>query len=216
MSCARKVAKGLASLLLKVIGIRVEVRGLEHLKRGAGAKDAAVLVVNHASYIDALVLAAILPTEYSFVAKKELLKVPLLGRFLRKLGILFVDRFNAEEGIGDTDQILAAARSGKSVVFFPEGTFVRAAGLRPFRMGAYLVAARAGLPVIPLSISGTRSILRSDQWFLRPGRVRATVAPPLQPSGDTWEAAVRLRDNSHSAILANCGEPAVSEIPQIG
>ena len=93
------------------------------------------------------------------------------------------------------------------MLFFPEGTFKRAEGLLPFRMGAFVVAAQAGVPVVPLAISGTRSILRGGQWFPRRGTVRLVIGKPILPLGADWGAALRLREAARAQILRDCDEP---------
>jgi 1-acyl-sn-glycerol-3-phosphate acyltransferase len=93
------------------------------------------------------------------------------------------------------------------MVIFPEGTFYRAPGLLPFRMGTFLVAAEAGVPVVPVAILGTRSMLRGDDFFPRRGKATVAAAPSILPRGTDWQAAVRLRDAVRSEILARCGEP---------
>ena len=80
-------------------------------------------------------------------------------------------------------------------------------GLLPFRMGAFLAAAQAGAPIVPVTIRGTRSILRAGSWFPRRGRLEVIVEPPIPPDGADWAAAVRLRDAARAAILRHCGEP---------
>jgi 1-acyl-sn-glycerol-3-phosphate acyltransferase len=107
----------------------------------------------------------------------------------------------------DTHRILQTLQQGRVIAFFPEGTFRRPAGLLPFRMGAFLVAAQAGLPVIPLGISGTRTMLRAEQWFPRRGTVRVTIGLPLIPEGEDWTAALALRDAARTAVAHACGEP---------
>jgi 1-acyl-sn-glycerol-3-phosphate acyltransferase len=92
-------------------------------------------------------------------------------------------------------------------VFFPEGTFLRMPGLQAFHMGAFVVAARAGVPVVPVGIQGTRAILRAGQWFPRRGMVRVTVSAPICPQGSDWSAAVTLRDAVRTQIAQFCGEP---------
>ena len=101
----------------------------------------------------------------------------------------------------------AAVRAGQSLLVFPEGTFRRYPGLLPFRLGAFVVAAEAGVPVVPVVLRGTRSILRGDDMFPRRGAVTITVAPPIPPRGTGWPAAVALRDAARAEILARCGEP---------
>jgi hypothetical protein len=93
------------------------------------------------------------------------------------------------------------------MLFFPEGTFGRAPGLRPFRLGAFVVAAQTSVPAVPLGISGTRSILRSGQWFPRRGTVSLTIGPPIMPQGSDWTAAIALREGARAQILGYCGEP---------
>ena len=92
------------------------------------------------------------------------------------------------------------------LVFFPEGTFLRVPGLQAFHMGAFIVAARAGVPVVPIGIQGTRTILRAEQWFPRRGMVRVTVGAPVRPQGSDWRAAVALRDTVRAQIARSCGE----------
>jgi 1-acyl-sn-glycerol-3-phosphate acyltransferase len=197
------VARALVRQLLRVVGIPVWVRGLEHLP----GDRPCVLVVNHASYMDALVLIAALPSHIGYVAKRELAR-SFLPRFLfQRLGTVFVERFDPRQGVEDTTRVREAVRRGRSMVFFPEGTFGRAPGLRPFRMGAFIVAAQTGVPVVPMVISGTRSILRADQWLPRRGRGSLTVGTPIMPSGSDWTAAIALRDAARAQMLQLSGEP---------
>jgi 1-acyl-sn-glycerol-3-phosphate acyltransferase len=173
--------------------------------------DPCVVVANHASYLDALVLGAMLPHGFQFVAKRELARSWFLAQFLRKGGTRFVERFNRQQGAQDTATIVSAVREGRSLVFFPEGTFGRAPGLLGFRMGAFVAAAQSGLPVVPVAILGTRSILRGDQWFPRHGRIEVRILAPITVRGNDWQAALELRDRSRAAILAATGEPDLVE-----
>jgi 1-acyl-sn-glycerol-3-phosphate acyltransferase len=80
-------------------------------------------------------------------------------------------------------------------------------GLMPFRMGAFVTAAQAGVPVVPIAIRGTRSILRSEQWLPRRGVISITINSPIAPQGNDWSAAIKLRDAARADILHFCGEP---------
>jgi 1-acyl-sn-glycerol-3-phosphate acyltransferase len=166
-----------------------------------------IIVANHASYMDGLVLLAVLPGSPTYVVKRELTDRFISRVLFRRFGTEFVERSEAKRGVEDTERVLQTVRQGQSVVFLPEGTFVREPGLRPFRMGAFVIAAQLGIPVVPLAIRGTRSILRAGQWFPRRGMVYVTVDNPLEPSGTDWEAAIRLRDVARGRILNFCGEP---------
>ena len=183
----------------------VNVEGLEQLPRGP-----CVVVVNHASYLDGIVLTAALPRRLSFVAKSELLANPVPRIYLRRMGAHFVERFDVERGSADARQLAGVARAGGRLLFFPEGTFERMPGLMPFRMGAFVAAAEAGVPMIPIAIRGTRAVLRPDHWFPRRGTLRVTIGAPLQPQGSDWPAALALRDAARAEILRHCGEPELS------
>ena len=91
--------------------------------------------------------------------------------------------------------------------FSPEGTFGRTPGLQSFRTGAFLAAAHAGAPVVPLAIRGTRSVLRDGQWLPRRGPIGVVIGSPLWPNGDDWPAAVRLHNTARTEVLHYCGEP---------
>ena len=188
-----------------LMGIRLDVTGTWPKTTGV------VIVSNHASYLDGLVLAAVIPGEPAFIAKKELEPQFFAGPFLRQLGALFVDRADPEGGVEDVNKALDAAQAARMLVFLPEGTFTRAPGLLPFRLGAFVIAARQHLSILPLTLRGTRSILRSDQWFPRSGAVSVTIGPLYSPDGSDFDAAVRLRDKVRAEILANCGEPDTVE-----
>jgi 1-acyl-sn-glycerol-3-phosphate acyltransferase len=151
---------------------------------------------------------------FSFFAKAELAGQFVPGVFLRHIGAQFVERFDIEKGVADTQRATELARSGPQLVFFPEGTFTRVPGLRPFHMGAFVAAAQADVPIVPIAIRGTRSILRSDFRFPYHGRIIITIGDPINPkvlkkqtSGNAWETALYLRDAAREHILRHCGEP---------
>ena len=195
-----------AQLALRLLMVPLEIRGIENLP---GAHSS--IVANHASYIDGLVLAAAFPGELVFVAKNELASQIIAGPFLRRLGAVFVERFDREASAQELDNLLAAAGSGRRLVFFAEGTFTRAPGLLPFHLGAFIAACRAGLSVVPVALRGTRSVMRSNYWFPRRGPVRITIGEPIPPDGDDFSAALRLRDKARSEILEHCGEPDLEQ-----
>ena len=199
----RRIARGAAKQLSRLTSTPIRVSGLEHLE-GEGT---AIVAANHASYLDGFALTATLPTEAAFLAKRELTKSFLARLLLERLGTLFVERFDPSQGLEDIQQATAAVRRGEALLFFPEGTFDRAPGLRPFRLGAFFVAAQTGVPVVPVAIRGTRSVLRGDDWFPRRGKVTITIRPAIRPDGTDLAAAVRLRDAVREEILRHCGEP---------
>jgi 1-acyl-sn-glycerol-3-phosphate acyltransferase len=188
------------------VGIPVRLTGKGELPAGP-----CLLAFNHASNLDAIVLVAALPPGFSIVAKSELGRNPLLRRALERLGVLFVERFDPKRGLEDTARLEAAVRAGRSLIVFPEGTNRRVPGLFPFRMGAFQIAARAGAPIVPGGIRGTRAVLRADQAFARRAPIDVTLLSPLRAESDAWEAAVRLRDRVRGCIAEASGEPLVDE-----
>jgi 1-acyl-sn-glycerol-3-phosphate acyltransferase len=178
------------------------------------ARRDAVLAVNHSSYADALVLAAAVPGEPLYAAKRELADQIFAGSFLRRLGVIFLERHDVAASIADAERMGALARQGRLLVVFPEGTFTGRAGLLPFRLGAFKVACEAGLPVIPATIKGTRRMLRGDQWWPRWSPLTITIGAPIGPDGADFSAALRLRDHVRAAILAHDDEPDLPDSPE--
>jgi 1-acyl-sn-glycerol-3-phosphate acyltransferase len=171
-----------------------------------------VLVFNHSSYMDAFALAATLPGEPAIVAKRELADQVVAGPILHRLGIPFVERYDVSGSLTDAAVLGTLAREGSLLVFFPEGTFTRRAGLSGFYLGAFKVAAEANLPVLPGIIKGTRTILRSDQWFPRHAAITIDINDPVLPAGTEFQSIVRLRDQVRQSMLARCGEPNLEEL----
>ncbi|MBE0613105.1 MAG: AMP-binding protein [Burkholderiales bacterium] len=199
-----RISRVVARAFLRLCRLPLTVRGLEHIP----ASGPFVMTANHASYLDGLILlAALRERGYSFAAKRELSRAWLPRLFLRAIGTDFVERSDVKQGAADASRLAGAVKSGRSPIFFAEGTFTRTAGLLPFRMGAFVVAAQTGVPLVPVTIRGTRSALRDGSWFARRGAISVTIAAPLTPQGNDWNAAVALRDAARAEILRHCGEP---------
>ncbi len=167
----------------------------------------AIIVANHSSYLDGAVMAAVCPGAIRFVAKEELTRQRVAGAFLRRLGAIFVRRTDPVGGVADAKAVLELARAGARIVWFPEGTFSRMPGLLEFHVGAFLTAARLGSPIIPVTIRGTRSILRDGSWLPRRGSISVQVGAPIAPTGNDFEAALALRQLVREQILSRCAEP---------
>ena len=203
----RRTARSVGRILFAGAGIPLRLEDAGHLTTG----EPRIVASNHASYLDGLVLTAVLPPDFAFVVKRELENSFISRIFLRRLGALFVERFDTAQSAGETRKALEALRSGDSLVIFPEGTFRRYPGLLPFRMGTFAVAVDASAPVVPLTIRGTRSILRGGEILIRRGEVTVTAAPPVRPEGSGWHAGIQLRDQVRKAILERYGEPDLGE-----
>lgn len=162
-------------------------------------------VFNHSSYLDVLLIAAFVPGEPVFVAKRELAGQKFAGPLLRRLGAVFVERYDVGASVTDAAAVATVARDGHLLVFFPEGSFTRRPGLSEFYLGAFKVAAESGQPVIPGLLSGTRAMLRSDQWFPLRTALGMTIEEPITPIGDDFDAVLQLRDAARAVILAGGG-----------
>ena len=197
----------LARSFLRLSFLPVTIAGREKVPE----RENCVLVANHASFFDVYLMPATLPIPFAFVAKAELQQQPLVSFMLRRIGTQFVDRLDMERSLGDTKRLKQLAQSGQTLLFFPEGTFTRVAGLRGFRMGAFVTAAESDLPIVPIAISGTRSVLRDGSWFPRYGRISIQVGesirlPEEKQQDDSWNQALWLHDAARAYILRHCGE----------
>lgn len=186
-------------------GCPLQVTGLEHVRR----LGPAIFVANHASYFDVVVILATLPANLRFAAKGRLAQYPVLGTIIAKAGYIAIHRTKLTEQMEGADDVSGALADGESMFVFPEGTFVRAPGLLPFRLGAFRASAESGRPVVPIALAGTRHIFPAGTLLLRPGPITLTISPPLAPGrGTQWEETVRLRDEARRFVEHHVGEAA--------
>ncbi|HNP37841.1 MAG TPA: lysophospholipid acyltransferase family protein [Woeseiaceae bacterium] len=187
-------------------GVRVSVIGRDRLPSGH-----AVVVANHSSYIDGPLLKGHLPARFSFVIKGEMRNIPIVHFLLRRAGSHFVERFTAAGSRRDARQIVKAAQDGQSLVFFPEGTFVRTPGVGNFRPGAFVAATRGAMPLVPVAISGTRRMLAAGRLLPRPGRLRIEFLPAILPDDPVFQDHRQLADLARQQIRAAIRETASSD-----
>jgi len=202
-------------LLAYATATPLKVKGMENLPTEGRSY---VLVANHASFLDSFALVAALPGHFRFIAKSELSQTFFTRIPLRKIHTEFVERFEVSKSVHDTEHLRTVLESGHALLFFPEGTYSRIPGLMPFHLGAFSVAAQAGVPVIPIAIRGTRSILREESWFPHRGSITIEIGKPVDPKKiatradkEQWDVAIGLRDKSREFILRHCGEPDLTE-----
>ncbi|MES9969000.1 MAG: AMP-binding protein [Candidatus Thiodiazotropha sp.] len=193
---AIRILRGLTATPLRV-------EGLEHLP---ASDQPIILVANHTSYLDTLALIDGLPRDFIYVAKQELAESFHSKLFLQRLETLFVERFDSRRSIAAIKEVTGKIAEGHSLAFYPEGTFRAEPGLLPFHMGAFVAAVQSGVAIVPVTIRGTRAILQSDSNFPHHGAVRIIISPPLQPQGDNWSEAVRLKIAAKEIIASHCNE----------
>ncbi len=193
-----------ARLVMRCSFHPLHITGVERLPHGQ-----CVVAANHASYIDAIVIKAVLPDRFAYVVKREMAAVPLAGLLLELLGTEFVERFNRHRGGLDARRVLRTVSGGQALLFFPEGTFVGEPGLLKFNNGAFKSAVAANCPVVPCVLRGTRRILPSPRFFPRPGRVEVEFLDPVLPDADLppEQQVAALREHTRAAILSRLDEP---------
>lgn len=168
-----------------------------------------VYASNHASYIDSLVMMAILPIETRIIFKKELMDNVLFRMVMKRLDYLPVNRIDLSQSIEDTKRFIQELERGHPVMIFPEGTFGYSSGLRPFKLGAFKIATETSTSICPIALQGTRQIWRDVEYLMRPGKITVTVSEPISPSGKEWQDVTLLRQQVRTEIAKYCGEPSL-------
>ncbi|MEQ1803404.1 MAG: lysophospholipid acyltransferase family protein [Gammaproteobacteria bacterium] len=196
----RRVVRRGAASVFRLTGTRLLVRGLSHIP-----DEPCIIVANHASYLDGPILTAALPPRFGFVIKREVTRVPLVHFLLRRIGSEFVERKDTHQSAADARRILQKARAQESLAFFPEGTFTAETGLRRFHNGAFAAAVRGQIPVVPVVIRGSRSMLPASRALPRPGRLEIIVKPAIRPAPSS--PAASLQEEARRSILADLDEP---------
>ncbi len=180
-------------LILATTGVSVEVTGLDRLPRDRTF----IFVSNHQSIYDIPVIFATLPYQLRIIAKESLGSFPFLGWHLRRNGHLLVDRRNPDRS-GILRRWRALVGEGLSLIIFPEGTRSADGRVGRFKAGSFLLAVEAQLPVVPLSIDGTRHVMRKGRLMTSPGHARLVVHEPIDTAGlaagDARRLAERVRD----------------------
>jgi 1-acyl-sn-glycerol-3-phosphate acyltransferase len=189
-------------IMLASIGVPLFVRGRENLPSGP-----CVVVANHASYLDGLVMTAALPRQFSFVVQDGAANWPIVGLTLKRMGVIFVNRASAHQSAQLTRQLMRRLHNGEPIAIFPEGTFKPEPGIMRFKDGAFLIAARTAAPVVPVGIRGTRRLYGGGRQLLRWSVVHVEFGAATMPAGSEREAALALRDTARAAVVALSGEP---------
>jgi len=196
--------------VLRAAGVRVTVEGLENLYRDRPQ----IVVSNHQSWFDIFTLAAHLPVRYRFVAKKELGRIPVFGRAWQECGHVPVDRGNREAAIAALDQAWKEVHEEHlTMIMFPEGTRSWDGRLQRFKKGAFVLAAEAQVPLVPMAIVGSREVMAKGKWRIRPGSIHVRIGTPIQTEGLTVRDRDRLMREAWQAIhdLMEGGTPVEAD-----
>lgn len=195
-----RAARFWSKFTLWLFGIRVSVAGLEHLDPAKRY----VYVSNHASMFDIPAIFVAIPDDIRIVLKKELTRVPLWGWALKVGPYISIDRFNAKEAMGSLDRALETIRRGASVLVFAEGTRSLDGKLQPFKRGAFALAARSGVPIVPVTINNSFNILPKGSLKIQPADIRIVVDKPIESAGVAGkEDELKLMEQVHAVLEKN-------------
>jgi len=191
------IAARWARLIAWLTPMRVVIDGAEHIDRERGY----VLVANHVSQYDIPLIYGFSGLDLRWVMKAEIGKLPFIAQGCRALGHIFIDRRDPEQARAAINNAVAGLPTGTGVLFFPEGTRSRDGRLMQFRKGAFRVAADRGLPILPVTVIGTRELLPPGSIRIRPGTVRLVLHPPIQPgTGPVDEVVAELCEQTRNVI----------------
>ena len=186
--------------ILKVTGVTLTVEGLENIPK----EGPCVFVGNHRSYYDIPLLLASLDKPHGILAKEELGKIPLLNRWMKLLGCVFVQRDDLRASVRALNDATAIVESGRSFVIFPEGTRYKGeeGGVGEFKNGAFRIAVKTGAPVVPVAMTGARALFESNGNRCHPGRVHICILPPIRTAGMSKAEQKQLPEAVRQTILA--------------
>lgn len=197
-----RCARAWAWLILKTTRVRVRVVGVEHLDPARSY----VVAANHQSIYDIPILFTSMPLQLRIVAKDSLGRIPFLGWHLRRTGHLLVDRRNP--GAGILKRMAQLVSTARSLIVFPEGTRSVDGTVGRFKGGIFLLAIDAGLPVVPVTIEGSRFVMRKGRLMVCPGNVTLTVHPPMPTTGITRDQAREFAEGVRRVVMSPRDAPA--------
>jgi len=197
-AASRYIAANWGKLILWLTPVWVEIEGAEN----ADPERSYVVVCNHQSQFDIFLVYGWLKLDLKWVLKEELRKVPGVGIGCEKAGHIFVDRGNPEQIRKAVSAAIRDVGGGIGILFFAEGTRSLDGKLRRFKKGAFRVATSQNLPVLPVSIIGTRDIQKPNSWMIFPGKVKLVIHPAIEPQGDDPRATLKLMTQTRDVIAS--------------
>jgi 1-acyl-sn-glycerol-3-phosphate acyltransferase len=183
--------------IVRGVGIRTRVEGLENIPAGT-----CLFAANHASNIDPPVLVGAIPRRIAILAKKSLFAIPIMGKAFRMAHFVPVDRASAESAMASLDLAAGYMKQGTSYLIYPEGTRSPDGRLLPFKRGAFMLAIKAGVPVVPIACVGAQRILPKKSLSIRPGEIVVRFCPPIDATGYTPARRGELAERVYAEIAS--------------
>lgn len=187
---------------LALVGVKVEVTGRHRLT----GNQTYIFTPNHQSLIEVPLFVTYLGRNPAYLGKKEIFKYPVFGTGIRLIGAVPVDRSNSPAAVESAKLATENLRRGKSYVVYPEGTRSKDGGLQPFKKGAFMMAIDAGVPIVPITISGATKIMPKGEVRVFPSTVRITIHEPISSEGYSKENIVELMDRTREKVFSALGD----------
>jgi 1-acyl-sn-glycerol-3-phosphate acyltransferase len=206
-----KVANIWAKILLLICNTNVKIISEENLLRGKPQ----IFMANHQSDFDILISLAYIPVQFRWIAKKELFAIPVFGAAMRSAGYIEIDRSNLEKAMHSIDEAALSIRRGKSIMTFPEGTRSSDGEIKAFKQGAFHLAIKSGVPIVPVSIIGSGRIMPKRSLRIKPGQIKLVIGQPVEVINFDSEKRQELIQKVRNEIIKNYNEWQEADRPDI-
>jgi 1-acyl-sn-glycerol-3-phosphate acyltransferase len=185
--------------MIRITGVRLQIEGKEKITK----ERAYVIIANHQSHFDALAIVLTLGIQFRWIAKKELLKVPLFGQALYASRNIFIDRSDQTRAIESLKKGLKRLPQGVSLFFFAEGSRSQNGTIQPFKKGGFISAIESSLPVLPVIVKGSRNILPKKSLVFHSGTIKVIVADPIETEMYSLEDVEYLTKHTRDIIISH-------------
>jgi 1-acyl-sn-glycerol-3-phosphate acyltransferase len=193
------ISKIWAHIMLRVTCVRPMIRGKEKIIKGKSY----IIISNHQSEYDILAIVTTLGIQFRWIIKKELLKVPLFGYALYKSRNIFIDRGHGEAAMKSIREGMERLPEGVSLMFFAEGTRSEDGSIQPFKKGGFVMAMEKGIPILPVTVNGSRKVLPKKTLLFHPGPIEVVISDPIETTGVSKENLQVLMDRTREVIISN-------------
>ena len=188
-----------SSIITLLAGVKIDITGKENIP----SSGPVILASNHQGIFDIPVLQSSLPVDFRWVAKSSLFKIPVIGWTMSLAGYISIERESASKAFRSIEAAAEKIHSGRSVLLFPEGTRSKEDALLPFKRGLFMLATKSEVPLVPISITGTREIMKSVSPWIRPRTVRVSIGKPINTKGLGKGGEAKLMKETEEEIKKN-------------
>jgi 1-acyl-sn-glycerol-3-phosphate acyltransferase len=192
-----RLGVGGVMFVVRLVGVQVRVSGLTNIPPGV-----CIFMANHTSNADAPAVVGAIPRRISILAKESLFKIPVVGQAFRAAQFVPVDRSDREAAIASVDRAVEFLKQGASILVYPEGTRSPDGRLGKFKKGAFVMAIKAGVPIVPVACAGAHRVIRKKEWSIQPGEITVAFLPPVDSAQYALEQREQLAARVHDAIAA--------------